>query len=511
MRRVPLELKEVSNNVQILLRELIAQRTGLHFPENRWGDLQRGLTGALAEMGFADLATGAECLLSTPLTKTQLDVLASHLTIGETYFFREKRTFEVLAAKVLPELVHARRQGERRLRIWSAACCTGEEAYSLAILLQQVVPDLADWNVTVLATDINARFLKKAAAGVYGEWSFRDTPAWFKDRYFNRTEDGRYSILPEIKKRVTFAQLNLVQDAFPSLVAETNAMDVILCRNVLMYFSPAQAQKVARYLRRALVPDGWLVVSPSEASQTLFTNFATVNFPGVILYQKLQAAGERAPSWSPPPVSEGHSVLASTFAGPLPEMPELSYPCPQPIFAPTMKEPPPTRSQPESYVIAASLYECGQYAQSVDALLSLPETHSEPDLRTFPMMTRALANLGKLADALAWCEKWLKADKLDPSGHYVRAVIQQELGDAEQSRRSLLTAIYLDPRFVLAHFALGNLARARGKITEANKHFANALGLLCEHKVDDVLLESEGLTAARLTEIITSINAMEVL
>ena len=503
-----MELSAVSDNLQIQLRELIAQRIGLQFPPNRWGDLQRGLAGAMGELGFADLAAGAEWLLSTPLTKTQVDVLASHLTIGETYFFREKKTFEILAEKVLPELVHSRRKGDRRLRIWSAACCTGEEPYSLAILLQQVIPDLADWFVTILATDINARFLQKAAAGVYGEWSFRDTPAWFKDRYFKRTGNGRYAVLAEIKKRVTFAQLNLVQDAFPSLVAETNAMDVIFCRNVLMYFSPAQAQKVVHNLRRALVHDGYLVVSPSEASQTLFSHFAPVNFPGVILYQKRRAAGEKAPSWLPS--TDVASVLASALEGPLPQMPKLSYPCPQPISAPAMKEPALTNPQPEPYSIAESLYECGQYAEAVDTLLSSPDTHAAPDLRTFSMLTRALANQGKLTDALAWCDRWVSGDKLDASGHYLRAVILQELGDSEQSRRSLQTAIYLDPRFVLAHFALGNLAGTRGKIAEANKHFANASRLLRDYQPGDVLPESDGLTADRLSEIITSITAMEI-
>src|SRR5882757_7292585 len=122
-----MEFSAVSNNLQIELRELIAQRIGLHFPPNRWGDLQRGLTGALEELGFVDLAAGANSLLSSPLTKLQLDVLASHLTIGETYFFREKKTFEALTERVLPELVRSRLNVHRRLRIWSAACCTGEE------------------------------------------------------------------------------------------------------------------------------------------------------------------------------------------------------------------------------------------------------------------------------------------------------------------------------------------------------------------------------------------------
>src|SRR4030081_182852 len=132
------------------LSALIAERMGLHFPLERLTDLQRGLAGAADEMGFDDVAACADWLLSAPLTKAHLQVLASHLTIGETYFFRDKRTLDVLAGRVLPELIQARRGHEQRLRLWSAACCSGEEPYSLAILLHQVLPDLAEWHITIL-------------------------------------------------------------------------------------------------------------------------------------------------------------------------------------------------------------------------------------------------------------------------------------------------------------------------------------------------------------------------
>ena len=131
------------------LSELIAEKMGLHFPRERRDDLQRGLAGAAEEFGFEDAAACVGWLLSAPLTKAQLQVLASHLTIGETYFFRDKQTLEALAGSILPELIRARRGGEQRLHIWSAACCTGEEPYSLAILLHKMLPDLQDWQVTI--------------------------------------------------------------------------------------------------------------------------------------------------------------------------------------------------------------------------------------------------------------------------------------------------------------------------------------------------------------------------
>ena len=449
----------------------IAEEMGLHFPRERWADLQRGLAGAADEFGFDDVASCADWLLSSPLTKAQLQVLASHLTIGETYFFREKKTFAVLANSVLPELIQSRRGREQRLRIWSAACCTGEEAYSLAILLRQVLPDPADWQVTILATDINGRFLRKAVAVSYGEWSFRDAPADLKERYFSRSADGRYVVAPAIKDMVTFAHLNLVEDVYPSLATDTNAMDLILCRNVLMYFTPAQMRRVIGKLHHALIDGGWLVVSPSEASQALFPQFVTRNYSGVILYQKSDAQVRGGQTPAPTPFGETAEHFAPAFEAP-------------------------------------SLYEQGRYAEAADTLLAaLPEQAPEPE--TFSLLARALANQGNLADALMWCDRWIDADKLNAGGHYLRAIVLLEQGKEDEARGSLQRAVYLHPDFVLAHFALGNLARSRGKPGETDRYFRNALHLLARHQPDDLLPESDGLTAGRLTETITVLTALE--
>ena len=236
------------------------------FPPERRADLQRALAAAAAEFGFADSAScAAEWLLSAPLTRPQLHTLASHLTIGETYFFREPHTFDALAGHILPALIRRRRGRDQRLRLWSAACSfSGEEPYSLAILVRRLLPDWQDWHVKILATDINERFLRKAAAGVYGEWSFRQSPAGFKEQYFTPTADGRFAVAPQFRQCVSFAQLNLAGDSFPSLATDTNAMDVILCRNVLIYFTPAHAHKLVENLRHALMEEAWLAVSPER-------------------------------------------------------------------------------------------------------------------------------------------------------------------------------------------------------------------------------------------------------
>lgn len=492
------------------LSEIIAQTTGLHFPPDRRADLQRGLTGAAEEFGFADALPCAQWLMSVTLTKPQVQVLASHLTVGETYFFREQSAFDALAGNILPELVRSRRGREQRLRLWSAACCTGEEPYSLAILLHQRIPDLPDWRVTILATDINGRYLEKAAAGVYGEWSFRESPAWLKERYFRRVAEGRYAIRPEIRKLVTFAPLNLAEDNFPPPTADTNAMDVVFCRNLLMYFTLPQARRVVRNLRHSLVEQGWLVVSSSEGAHALSARFAPVSFPGVILYQKSDVPDRSEPSQMSAPLGEAMEFFTPPHEAILPWMPQTpSAPPLEALIALPTEERATVELPAGPHAAAAALYEQGRYAEAVDTLLASAAIQVAPDPPAFSLLARALANQGKLDEARGWCERWIAADKLDASGHYLRALVLQELGDREQARCSLQRTIYLRPGFVLAHFALGSLARVSGKTSEADKHLANALDLLRRCAPDDPLPESNGLRAGRLTEIITSLITPE--
>ena len=295
------------------LSDFLESQVGLHFPRERWRDLERGIAAASRESGYAEAEAFVRWLLSAPLTRSQIEGLASQLTVGETYFFREKISLDIIEQQILPELLHARAQTEKHVRIWSAGCCSGEEPYSIAMLLDRLIPDLEKWNLTILATDINPRFLRKAARGIYGAWSFRDAPAWLRERYFNKRKDGRYEIQPRIRRMVSFSYLNLAEDAYPSLVNGTNAMDVILCRNVLMYFAQARARQVVDKLQRSLVDGGWLITSPAETSNVQFSAFTAVEFPGAFLYRKVAAGGPRTVAIRHPvPWYEGEA--AATYA-----------------------------------------------------------------------------------------------------------------------------------------------------------------------------------------------------
>jgi chemotaxis protein methyltransferase CheR len=452
------------------LSEFVATQTGLYFPQERWDDLERGIAAAAPDFNFSDTEPCALWLLSTPLTRQVNETLASHLSVGETYFFREKQSLEIFGEQVLLPLWRSRRQNERRFRIWSAGCSTGEESYTIAILLDRLIPDLKEWNITILATDFNPKFLRKAAQGVYGEWSFRDAPVWLRERYFTKCGDGRFEIHPRIRKMVTFSYLNFAEDVYPSLSNNTSAMDVILCRNVLMYFTAQRAKQVTGNFYRALVDGGWLIVSPAESSNRLLSQFTPVDFPGAALYRKIVNAKSQSQA------REYQVLQISGEAGVTPQSP-LASP----------EEP------------AVTEISAGQ----VSHFPVLQSDESETPSR----MALSYANQGRLSEALEWCDKAIMADKMNPLHHYLSATILQEQGQHEIAIQSLMRALYLDPDFVLAHFSLGNLHQSQGRYREAQRYFGNVLQLLHKHPQEEILADADGLTAGRMVEIATSLLA----
>jgi chemotaxis protein methyltransferase CheR len=443
------------------LSKFVSAAMGLYFPRGRWNDLERQAKKAAKEFGFDGSAPFIQWLLSSPLTQEQIESLASHLTIAETYFWREPLVFEALRAQILPDLIRAREKGNKRLRIWSAGCATGEEPYSIAIALHQVLPNLKDWNITLLATDINAHILRQAAVGVYRQWSFRNTPPGFMEKYFKRTDTGKYEILPEIRSMVTFAYLNLAEDVFPSSMNNTNAMDLIFCRNVLMYFNSARARQVGEHYYDALVEGGWLMVAASELSQHVFHRFSPIHFPGAIVYRKEDNKTPAAAVHPPAAIQ----TQKTTLQPPLKAVP----PPRRPVSTPT------TTTEP---VRAA--------APAADAAL----------------IVRELANQGKLSEAHTACEGAITKDKLNPGLYYLSATILQEQDRDGEAIAALKRALYLDPNYVLAHFAQGNLSQRHGKAAAAKKSFDNVLAILSTYNSDDILPEAEGLTAGRLREIV---------
>lgn len=451
-------------------RALIATRLGLNFPEERRADLERGFIRACRASSISAPEAYLAWLASLPDGSQELMRLAGHLTVGETYFFRHHSYFEALEQQVLPSLIASRRaEGIMRLRLWSAACATGEEPYSLAILLDRLLPDRADWALTILATDINPEALETARSGRYREWSFRETPAWIRERYFHRQGGETFEVDPRVRRMVTFAPLNLAEDGYPGVVTNTSAMDLIVCRNVLMYFThEAQRQTVAR-LQRALVTGGWLVVSPAEASADLLRPLVPVNFPDAVLYRKGE---DSAVSYQPSAVS----FPLSGFSSP-PQADGGWQVTDRPI--------PGTRHTEE--------------VGSVTLPTAKP-TEEPPKAVSGLQRARVLADQGKLEEARHLCEAALARNRLDPEAHLLLAAICQECGEIPAALEALRRVIYLAPDSAPAHFLLGSLFFRQGEHRQGRRSLETVVSLLSSVPSDESVPGGDGLTAGRLLE-----------
>jgi chemotaxis protein methyltransferase CheR len=491
---------KISPTLLAQLRDFVANHFGLHFPRERWHDLERMICVASQECGFQDIEVYVHEMLSFTLAQSQVEVLANHLTVGETYFFREKAALETIEQCIVPDIICARKaSSDRELRIWSAGCATGEEPYSIAIILSRLFACLPDWKVTILATDLNARSLRRASEGTYGEWSFRGTPAWVRHTYFRAAAHGRRSLVPGIKTMVTFAYCNLADDDCPSVWGGTNAMDIILCRNVLMYFTPEAMKKAIDRFHRSLREGGWLIVSPIETSATLYSAFAGVSLAGTTLYQKRSTHAHMGPAHrlggydeaytsaqflnKPIDTMDHGKVLEGVQTGVEHELRSENNHLPA-----------------ASYEQASYLHRQGRYEeaeQMLVALLSLDPGNAQAML----LLARSYANQGNLITALSWCDEAIASDKMAAPVHHLRAMILQEQGLFDEAILSLKRAIYVDPRFVLGHFGLGNLALRQGKLRESTKHFENTLLLLSWYAPEDIVPESDGLSVGELRTI----------
>lgn len=432
---------------------MVGRRLGLRLPAERLADLERVLDEGLRSSGLRSAEDYLRRLDRLSAAGPEWSRIAARVTVGETYFFRDRAAFEGLEQHILPALIEARRaEGVFRLRLWSAGCATGEEPYSLAILLDRLLFDRAAWTITILATDINQDALATAQRGSYREWSLRETLPALRDRYFRARRGATFELAAHIREMVTFAPLNLAEDIYPSLVTNTSAMDLILCRNVLMYFDPeTQRQSVVR-LQHALLKGGWLALSPVEASPELLRPLVPVHLQESVFHRK-----------------------AGPHEAPLPPAPPLEPACAPVLERPTVDEVPP--AAPRSLEPPAPENGGGLLAKA-----------------------RSLADQGQLESARQVAEAAVAETRLDPEIHLLLAVIRQELGDALGARASLRRAIYLAPDSAPAHFLLGTMLLRDGERRSGRRCLENAIRLLEPLAAEQAVEGAGGLTAGRLRE-----------
>lgn len=264
------------------LRALIHQRSGINFQDSKKYVLESRLARRLGELGMDSFSQYIQLLSIGPFQSDEFQELCSLITVNETSFFRNEAQLDVFANVALARLLESRAE-TRRLRIWSAACSTGEEPYSIAMQIHGVLgPRMTDWNIEILATDISERCLHAARRARYAPSSFRSVNPQIQKRYFTE-EDGEFILDPGVQAMVNFELHNLKD----TLAARRYGLwDVIFCRNVMVYFDEAAKQRIAESFHENLASDGYLFIGHSETLRTLDVPFAPLPIPQAFAYTK---------------------------------------------------------------------------------------------------------------------------------------------------------------------------------------------------------------------------------
>lgn len=431
------------------VRGRIRSLTGLAFPESLRTRLVEGVAHG---MGCAGLKEPMEYLARLEGEPELLDDLVTRITVGETYFFRDPAQCELVRKRILPDLL--RRRAGRPLRIWSAGCATGEEAYTLAILHGEVAGVTAPAHI--LGTDLSRQALARARSGRYPRRSLRSLPPEALGRYFKES-DGAFLVARDRLGTVDFRYLNLAEDTYPTLASGAWAMDLILCRNVLIYFDREMAADVTRRMMASLAPGGWLLLGASDPLPPDPEPCDTVVTDAGIAYRRPDVES------GPPP---------DAMVGMAPEIPWRSLG--------TLPRAVPPPRPPVAEPIEASRQEG---AEGLDVWVT---------------RVRHLANRGALEDASAECSRALTRHPMSAELTYLLGILSGEAGHPEAALSALRGALYLDSSLAVAHLGLAGVLLRMGNAQGARRSMMNAHGLLASQPPEAEVPASDGERAGRL-------------
>ena len=501
---------------------LIGERTGLAFPAARRRDVEEALGRALTH-GATDADRLRDLLADNTAAR---DELIAELTIGETYFFRDPEQFQLLREDIIPSLAELR--GDAPLRMWSAGCASGEEPYSLAILAGEL--ELSG-RTHVVGTDISRVRLAAAQRGVYTKWSLRGVRDDVVDRCFSRA-GKTFTLRPDLRERVDFRYLNLAEDRYPSLATGIWGFDVILCRNVLIYFDRDTVARVAQRLIESLSEDGWLLLGASDPAIGEMVDCDVVLTRGGLAYRRrgrgtdgLHAAvsvhtgaqpwidapqsawtpagaGGTAPTTTSSASSEWWSladdaVLASGDA-PVHVREPVHEPAGHEANGATESRAAPAADAqaPDVPDAVRAAYAAHDYARTAELATRHIATHDTPALRA--VQIRALANLGDLEAAGRAVASALDVHRTSAELLYLHAVLLAEAERHRDAAAAARRALYLDRSLVVAHTALAAAQRRTGDASGARRSLRTAEALLAALDPATPVHCADGETAGRL-------------
>jgi len=485
-------------------QEFLMESCGLMFEDRRLADLERAVAGRMIELGHSSFEEYYHFLTVHREGREELNQLVVSLTVGETQFYRTPDQFVALEQYILPRLLEARGATSRRLRVLSAGCATGEEAYSLVMSFHRVAPAPATWDFRVRACDINRDFLERAEAGVYSERKLRLVSAEELRNYF-RPEGKHFRVVPELRRQVEFLHFNLSEEDYSHLAAG-EIFDVILCRNVLIYFRQDAMRRVVARLHELLAEDGYLILGYSETLFRISEDYCSVHTPETFFYTKAREPKKPRVKDLPHlhrPLQREH-LLEALDSKPFPAPPA---PAASPLSAVRAEAAAPRTALPEPVPAEAALWEAGMSCFAEEKF-EAARARFEEMLTHYPRSARAhlglgllLANQGSDEASREQCERARGCDDLLPGIYFLLALLDEKGSRLDSAVDYYQRVLLLDRDFAMARFNLANLYLRLDRPRDARREFANTLTILERDPKNPSLQFSGGLSRESLIQI----------
>jgi chemotaxis protein methyltransferase CheR len=465
---------------------VIERKLGLNFDNDKQDFLAEVLRARLEKTG----ETGDIYLsrLESQSPSAEWSTLGELLTVPETYFFRHNDQFRAFAEVALPDRMRAQ-STSRRFSILSAGCASGEEAYSLAVLAQEATSG-TPWDISIVGVDINPAILKKAVEARYSARALRQTSTEMQHKLFGQQQHHEYALNENIRSAVRFEERNLAED--DANFWRPESFDIIFCRNVIIYFSPEQAQALVRRFARTLAPGGYLFLGHAENLRGLSQDFHVCHTHDTFYYRRrTREETVKKPSVATPAPLQIPSPLEAVLDGNVSWV-EAIRSSAERVQSLADKPTATTPDKPRwSLAPVFDLLRHERFHEALDAVRGLP-AEATNDVDAVLLHAVLCAHSGKLDEAELVCRHLLNIDELNAGAQYVLALCCENSGDNDTAIIHDQTAIYLDPGFAMPHLHLGLLARRSNDLDTARRELQQALILFQREELSRLLLFGGG-------------------
>ncbi|MEO0456602.1 MAG: CheR family methyltransferase [Cyanobacteria bacterium P01_A01_bin.114] len=493
----------INATLQQAFVQLIAGGTGWQIKPKDRTILEQKIQHRMAVLSITQPESYHQLLLAqTSESRQEWQNLIALLSNPESFFFRDRGQFSVLRQSILPDLIQ-RHQHDKQLRILSAGCSTGEEPYSLALLLKDLIPELDQWRLTILGTDVNTHALKHAKAGIYSPWSLRGVDAVTKQQFF-RLIDGKYHLDEDIRQMVRFRALNLAGKTLSQPNAQFK-IDLIVCRNVFIYFRKAAIATVIDGFYQMLRPSGYLITGHTELWNQDMSQFETQSYPETLVYQRPLRfpPGPSARPSSPRPSSpRPPSTGPSSTSPPFPDPPSADIPD-APVSLTSRLSPPPVAEPPASpreqtlLDTAVTLFKSQAFDQAIPYVEKSLKRQPQ-NFNVLCLMAQLQFKTGQFETAKQYCRQATEIEVFSVRPYYILTQVLIHQGDLAAAKRTLKKILYLEPTSVAAYIELSRLYQQEGNAQKSRKMRRLALKLLRGLPAGTQILELDNLTVAEL-------------